>query len=83
MNIEQSFAASVLDARRRAAMIAAYGIPTTEAEQIEGDLSDFHACGTALGYSAADLNAKADDHIEWIDGVPRARDAGANVVLLR
>lgn len=81
MDIEQIFAARVLNAGRSASVAVAHGVRQTTADYIEAALSDLHACGRALGYEPSEIQRMASSHIEWVDGIVRTKPADSVIIL--
>lgn len=77
MDIEQIFAAEIFSAERNAKIHTAHGFAQTAADQIEGALADLWQ------YEPERAQAIADKYVERVDGVPRVREFGGDVVALR
>jgi hypothetical protein len=84
MDLEQIFAAEVLNARGNAKLCNTAGIPQTVSDQVGCALADLWQHGSAAGMKSADIQAIADRWVEWDgDEQPWPRSPDGNVVALR
>lgn len=84
MDIEQTFAAEVINARGTSRLANTAGWPQRACDQVAGALADLWDAGRDAGLSGADIQAIADRHVEYDDdGEPWPRPTGGNVTPFR
>jgi hypothetical protein len=84
MDIEQTFAAEVLNARGGARLASTAGIMQTASDQVEGALAELWKKGTAAGMTGDAMQAIADRWVEWdAKDRPWPRSPSGNVIALR
>lgn len=84
MEIEQAFAAAVINARGNAKLAGTLGFRQRACDQVAGALADLWEAGRAEGMTTADIQAIADRYVEYGDhdeAYPRVLDS--NVVPFR
>jgi hypothetical protein len=65
MEIEQIFAAAVLNASGMDKIANSAGVPQSACDQVVGALADLWVAGRAAGLSGTDIQAIADRHVYW------------------
>jgi hypothetical protein len=84
MDIEQSFAAAVANARGNAKIANTAGFPQRVCDQVAGALADLWEHGRGAGLSGDDIQAIVDRYVEWDDQDEAwPREMPGNVVPLR
>jgi hypothetical protein len=84
LDLEQTFAAEVLNARGNAKFCNTTGFPQTVSDQVDCTLMQLWENGRAADMASADIQAIADRWVEWdVNDQPAPRSPDSNVLALR